>query len=129
MSIQEAFHEVLKNAKTPECWYVALMTNVPFYGGPEEGGWWGSDQVVVAYDQFPSEELANLAAEKVEELAKQKSEEAKKQYGEHCLQQSQFLDDRGLDDDFLREPDGPEEYYVVVSKEFPVEKRGSRQYE
>lgn len=54
-----AFDAVLAaEAKEPEEWYVVLMERVPFYGGPEEGGWWGSDSVVVKYAKFPDEELA-----------------------------------------------------------------------
>ena len=41
--INEAFFNICREAKPAKSSYVSLYVNVPYYGGPEEGGWWGSD--------------------------------------------------------------------------------------
>lgn len=127
--VEAAFHAVCKEAITPDRWYVALMEKHPYYGGPEEGGWWGTDTYVVAFEQFPTEELAREAAEKVEKLAYELGEEAHKEHGEQCLRELDWLEARGLDADWLPEPDGPSEYFVTVSSGIPEERRGCRHYE
>lgn len=129
MNLQHAFDEVCKNAQKPECHYVCLMQSVPFYGGPQEGGWWGNDTFLVAFQQFPTEELAEAAATEVRKLAKESTDEANREYGQHCLNQLEYLDNRGLDADFFPEDDGPEKFYVIVSDELPQESRGCRHYE
>ena len=105
------------------------MESVPYYGGPEEGGWWGSDTQIVAYQHFQTEEQAELAKEKVKELAKELKEEAQRNFGNKCLFEMDWLEQRGLDSDFLPEVDGESEYYVIVSEGLPEESRGCRQYE
>lgn len=126
--IQEAFHKVCEDAKQTENWYVCLMEKSPFYGGPEEGGWQGEDHLLHAYKEFPSEEIANRVKQEVEKLAKEMTEEARKQYGQHCLQQMEWLDARMLDADYLTEPDGPSEFYVMVTQEIPQNHYGNRQW-
>ena len=97
-----------------------------------EGGWWGSDTRLVAYQEFATEEAADAAFEKIKELAEQKNKEAKQRYGEMCLAQMEFCDDRGIDDynSVFGEVDGEENYYVV-REETPGEgeSRGCRHYE
>lgn len=127
--LEHAFHEVCNKAIKCEGCYVALMERVPFYGGPEEGGWWGTDTNVVAYQHFPSEELAHAAADRVRELAEKLSVEAKREYGQQCLREMEWLDARGLDADYLPEPDGEREYYVTVTDELPTPSYGCRHYE
>lgn len=114
-----AFDTMITGASTgEETWYVVLMQKVPFYGGPEEGGWWGADHIVVKYKEFPSEELARKAADRVEDLAKELSAESQKQYGEYCLA---TWDDPS-------EPDGPTEYYITCTTS-PENTYGTRHYE
>jgi hypothetical protein len=126
--LNEAFHRVCDQAKEPETWYVSLIETVPYYGGPEEGGWYGHDTVVVAYQAFPSEEAAEAAAKQVRKLAKKMDQEARREHGQQCLREMDWLDARGLDADFLPEPDGPSEYSVMVSEGIPSGSRGCRQY-
>ena len=114
MSIADAFHKICTEAQQPKAAYVSLYCSAPFYGGPEEGGWWGSDTNLVASQYFDTMEAANAALDAVKELAEELSREAKKQFGEHCLREMQFCDGRGLDYDFFPEPDGEESYFVVV---------------
>lgn len=126
--LQEAFNQVCKEAKQPECWYVVLMESTRVYAGPWEGGTWVTDTFIVAYQEFPSEKLASHAAWEIEKLASELQNQARASHGEYCLRTMEWLDARGLDADFLPEPDGPSEYYVRVCEELPVESRGPREY-
>lgn len=125
---QAAFEAVCKEAKPAEGFYVCLMESVPFYGGPEEGGWWGRDTHLVAYQHYPTEEQADAAVKQVEKLAKELSDESRKDFGEQCLREMEWLNARGLDADFLPEPDGESEFYVLKCEGLPEESRGCRQY-
>lgn len=127
--LQEAFNQVCTNAKPAIGYYVSLMERSSYYGGPEEGGWWGNDVSIVAYQWFDTEEQARAAKEEVEKLAEQFQEDDRKEYGEHCQRQCDWLETRGLDSDWLPEPDGPSEYFVTMSEELPSESRGCRHYE
>ncbi len=129
MSIEAAFNRVCEQAKAPECWYVCLMETTPYFGGPEEGGWWGRDTVVAAYQQFPTEELAEAAANEVKKLAAELSTDAKRAFGEQCLREMEWCEQRGLDADYLPEPAGEEEYSVIVSQTLPSPSFGCRHYE
>jgi hypothetical protein len=127
--LQESFNQVCKQAIQPKGYYVSLMENIPYYGGPEEGGWWGHDTRIVAYQRFPSLEQAEAAKSQVETLANELTIEDRKAYGDHCLRQTEWLEARGLDDSFLPEPDGESEFYVCVSDSLPEESFGDRHYE
>lgn len=127
--LQQAFNTVLKNAKPSETWYVTLMEESQFYGGPQEGGWWGYDSRIVASQEFPSEKEARSAAEAVEKFATELDAEARKSFGKQCLRETAWLEARGLDDDFLPEVDGPDKYEVIVSQGMPKEHQGNRHWE
>jgi hypothetical protein len=126
--IREAFEQVCKDAKQPEKWYVILTECVSFYGGPEEGGWWGNDNIVIAYKEYPTEAAAKAAAVAVRQLAEELSQQSQREFGEQCLREMDWLDARGLDADFLPEPDGASKFYVTVAKEIPTDVYGCRQY-
>lgn len=100
----------------------------PFYGGPEEGGWWGSDTEVIAYRAYISEEIACNVAEAVRQLATELEAEAQKEYGQQCTRELDWLEARGLDADWLPEPDGPTKYYVLVTNSIVEPSFGERQY-
>lgn len=127
----EAFYAVCKEAKTvtaANIWYVCLMESIPYYGGPEEGGWYGRDNVVVAYQECLSEHQAQTLADEVHKLALELTENERRSYGERCLFETEWLEARGLDDSYLPEPDGPSEFSVCVFNEFPANTFGPRQY-
>ena len=128
--ISQSFYTVCQSASLPESHYVSLYCKSQYYGGPEEGGWWGTDHHLEAFQEFNTIESANIAKAKIEILASELTVESRKEYGEQCLRETAWLDVRGLDDSFLPEPDGPDEYYVLV-EERPGqrESRGCRQYE
>lgn len=128
--MKEAFYKICDNATVAKSHCVSLYYREEWYGGPEEGGWWGNDTILVAYQHFSTKEAAEAALAKVEKLAKEKTEEAKRSYGDHCLRQTEWLEERGLEDDFLREPDGPDNYFVVIEdKAGSQSHRGARHYE
>lgn len=126
--LKQAFELTVSDAKVPEQWYVTLIEHVPYYGGPEEGGWWGTDHIVVAYKCYPSEELASSVVEAVKALAKELEADAQREYGQQCLREMEWLEARGLDADWLPEPDGPSTYSVSVTDSIVENAFGERQY-
>lgn len=126
--IQAAFDKVIEDARKPETWYLNLVETVSVYGGPEEGGWWTDDRFLVACQEFPSREAAEAAKVDVLKLAEQLTKESKKEFGERCLREMEFLEARGLDADWLPEPDGDATYDVFVSNEIFQDRHGNRQY-
>lgn len=127
--MKQAFFEICREAKPAKASYVSLYVRMPFYGGPEEGGWWGSDQELVAYERFESEEAADAAANRVQDLAEKLSKEAKDRFNAGCASEMEWLEARGLDADFLPEVNGEESYHVYV-EESPGQfaRRGQRGY-
>jgi hypothetical protein len=128
--LNEAFFNICREAKPAKSSYVSLYVNVPYYGGPEEGGWWGSDNVLVAYHQCGNDVEAEHVKARVEEMAEELSREAKRDFGRTCAAQCEWLEARGLDSDSLPEVDGEESYFVVV-EDTPGQHvtRGCRLYE
>lgn len=126
--VQSAFEAVLPDAEQTDIWFVCLVEEVPYYGGPEEGGWWGSDSHCIAFKEYPNKAQADAAAEKIRELAKALAEEARNQHSRYCEVTMDWLEERGLDASFLPEPDGESEYHVLVCQEVPLPRRGTRQY-
>lgn len=98
------------------------------FGGPEEGGWWVHDSIVVAWKEYSSIEMAEAAKEAVEKLAEELTVDSKRSHGEHCLRTMEWLEERGLEAYYLPEPDGPSEYYVFVCTELPQSSYQSREY-
>lgn len=130
MSIREAFFSVCTESKPAESNYLSLYAREPYYGGPEEGGWWGSDCNLVAYQQFDTQEALEAAKTSVEALAAELTAQSRREFGEQCLREMEWLESRGLDADFLPEPDG-ETTYFVVCEESPGSRSsvGCRHYE
>lgn len=128
-AVKAAFLTVLADAKPAEAQYVSLYRRESWYGGPEEGGWWGHDQKLVAYQEFTTSEAAHAAAKKVEQMAETLSGEAKETWERVCAVETAWLEQRGLDDDFLRETDGPDSYHIHIES-YPGEfaYRGDRQW-
>lgn len=118
--IQEAFGICIENAKEPESWYVCLISEHQSYGGPEEGGWWQTISHLEQYAEFPNKALAEAARDQVETLALELTAQERASYGDYCLQTMEWLDARGLDADWLPEPDGETVYRVFICDEIPV---------
>lgn len=128
--IQEAFAQVVADRKAvpaPERWYVVLWESVQWYGGPQEGGWYGNDNIPVEYGEFNSEQEAQEVAERVEERARELTTLAKRSHGKRCLAELEWLDARGLDADYLPERD-ESSFYVSVNHKIPQAQYGQRGY-
>lgn len=128
--IEDAFNQVCEDAEPTKSAYVSLYVSSPFYGGPEEGGWWGRDVSLVSTFHCMTMEKADAVLEKVKELAKELSEKAKQDFYTQCRNELDAADRRGIDYDSLREVDG-EETYFVVKEEIQGEQssRGSRHWD
>lgn len=128
--IQEAFLKVVSEPIRTQSVYIVLWRRVPFYGGPEEGGWWGSDEIPEAFKPCASREEAEALAERVRVMAKELTEDAARAHGEGCLSQLAWCEARGIDDStsVFGEDSGPESYYVTVQDELPVAHYGDRYY-
>jgi hypothetical protein len=128
-NIKSAFFNICKDAKPAESAYVSLYISIPFYGGPEEGGWWGSDVELVASEKFTCLERAEAGAKEVQRMADILNRDAKNTFYERCRAECDWLEARGLDDDFLPEVDGETSYFVVVEEyKGSRERKGDRQY-
>lgn len=128
--IQEAFEQIVAERKAvpqPETWYVVLWERVQWYGGPEEGGWYGNDNIPIEYGTFKSEQEASEVAERVERQARLLTKLAKRQHGENCLHELEWLDARGLDADYLPEAD-ESSFFVTCENEIPQPQYGQRGY-
>jgi len=109
---------------------LSLYRHDPFYGGPEEGGWWGEDRTLVAYQVFPTEEALEAAKAAMDQLVKQLDREEREAHHRGCAARVDWLERRGLDSDFLPEEDGPSRFSVRI-EEYPGEgaSLGNRRYE
>lgn len=127
--MKQAFFEVCREAKPAVASYVSLYVELPYYGGPEEGGWWGRDVELVAYERYASEEAAEAALKAVQALADKLSKEAKDSFNRGCAAECEWLEARGLDDSFLPEVDGEASYMAYIeSKPGEFASEGSRGY-
>ena len=139
MTLREAFHTVCSEALPPSPYrHLSLYIRTPFFGGPEEGGWWGTDVELVSTQEFPSEDAARAQLELVKELAEHQTHEAKLAWSDHCRFELELAERqtheaklvwadhcrfeleqaerRGISPDELRETDGPVEYFVVLER-------------
>lgn len=130
MNINEAFNAVIPDALPAGRFFVSLYRNDPYYGGPEEGGWWGNDTTLVSYKEFPTKEQADDVLELVKRMAQQQSREAEIAWGDWCGRTVDEAEARGLEASDLPEVDGPTSYFACV-EETPGSHdcRGSRHYE
>ena len=114
MSIREAFFGVCDKAEPAKARFVSLYAEIPFYGGPEEGGWWGRDVELVASQRCVTDDEAEAIRLAVVKLANELSEDARDAFNRGCAAEMEWLEARGLDADFLPEVDGEESYFVAV---------------
>ena len=129
--IEEAYQQVCDDAEKAEGCWVSLYCDAPFYGGPEEGGWWGNDTVLVESKHFASKAQAEAVKAKVEETAKLLTKDAMQAHGQLCASQ---LDSCGWDGELAQsrygEVDGPSEYFVIIEQVSGANQAfGSRHYE
>ena len=110
--------------------FVSLYCREPFYGGPEEGGWWGEDVILEEYQEFDFMPDAELAVRAMSDAIENPNTKANKDYQEQCRRECDWLEARGLDDNALPEVNGPESYFIRIEKvRGSFESRGARHYE
>lgn len=114
--LHAAFDEVCRKAENADETFVSLYERTCEYGGPEEGGWWRHDMVLLKTAKFPTQAVAERVAAQVASRASQMSAESKRAWAERCSREVDWCDERGLDADYLPEPDGPSEFEVVIEK-------------
>lgn len=131
--LRQAFYQVAREAQPARRSYVSLYAILPYFGGVEEGGWWGHDVELVAYQEVSSDVEAEAVADKVRELAEDLSKEAKDSFHRGAAAQMEWLeqhDPMADESDYFPEVDGAEEYYVVVESQPGSQAyQGSRYYE
>lgn len=129
-NIHSAFHAICTDAEHMRGVFLSLYRREPFYGGPEEGGWWGDDTILEASQRFTCEEDAENAKEDIESLARKLSETARRDWGQQCLDEIEWCEQRNLDhESFLPETAGPTRYFVVLEQQRgSLESQGDRHY-
>ena len=127
--IEEAYREICNESQEPKIWYVALCTNERRYGGPEEGGWYYDHSTILEYQAFASEFLAHTVRGLVEQRAQELTKESQRADSQAMADSLIWLEARGLEADYLPEPNGPEEYYVIVTPTLPVYENTKPKYE
>lgn len=113
-SIRAAFLAVCIDAEPAKANFVSLYRIESYYGGPEEGGWWGRDYVLVATLKCDSAEHAAAVQANVEQMAEQLSKDARDGFLAGCAAECAWLESRGLDADYLPEVSGEDRYTVFT---------------
>jgi hypothetical protein len=113
--IVAGFVTACSEAEVPQRWYVSLYIRRPFYGGPEEGGWWGDDFDLVMAQPYLSREEACAAATKAREYAETLTKQEEKKWTRQCSTEILFAEARGMEpSDIFPETDGHASYEVIV---------------
>lgn len=109
----QAWNEIIEDSEVAQECYLSLYENVPYYGGPEEGGWWGYIQILLKYCKCSSYAQAEMLSDKLRKHCEELTEEAKKADGQDCLRHMERADQRGEDvsDDGY---DGPSTFYLQI---------------
>lgn len=114
--VRSAYEKLCADAEKAEGRYVSLYTRQQCYGGPEEGGWWYDVWILESTAYVPTLDTADKLKAAIEKDAEEMTIQARASYGEYCKREMEWLDERGLDADYLPEPDGPEEYHVLIEE-------------
>lgn len=118
-------HEI----QAPQTRYVSLYAKTPFYGGPEEGGWWGHDIVLITHQQAQSPDDTETIKARFNAAAEALGQEARQYFSMQCSKELDHAEALGIDPDSLPEVDGEATYFVVI-EDLPGshEERGDRTY-
>ena len=128
--IHDAFFQLVENPEACGTYWVSLIKTETFYGGPEEGGWWGEDHIPIATKEVATKREAKLLRQRIAKLAAELSREEQQDHSARCQRQLEWAEARGMDaDDVFGEVDGPTLWSVRISRRPPREIRGSRSYE
>jgi len=116
--------------ETRTIFYVTLWRIESYYGGPEEGGWWGENHLVESVTQFDNEADAEAYATRIDNDIRTRSREAETAWANGCRAECEWADARGLDvNDAFPETDGPDTYSCTIGTEPPTDSYGPDHYE
>jgi hypothetical protein len=128
--LREAFEAVCINAVKRKGVFLSLYRRSPFYGGPEEGGWWGEDVALEESQEFDFVAEAQLALDSIGLHVEAENNAAKLAYSRQCRQESDWIEARGLDDNALPEVSGPDSVFVrIETVRGSFSSTGARHYE
>lgn len=113
-ALAAAYAELCAEAEQSTRKCVSLYSTVRAYGGPEEGGWWYDIAECLASQWCSSEAEAEALKARCQARADELTLDALARHGEYCLRSMDFLEARGLDADYLPEPDGAAEYWIAI---------------
>jgi hypothetical protein len=82
--LRAAFEAVCVNAVKREGVFLSIYRRSPFYGGPEEGGWWGEDVVLEEYQSFDFVADAKAARDQMDLHITAENNAAKLGYSNRC---------------------------------------------
>lgn len=118
--IEQAWEMAIKEPQIAHPCYLCLISTYRAYGGPEEGGWWYDVSTLEEWKEFPSREAAEETKEQLEKIADELNFLARQEHGSYCQRSMEWLEARGLEADFLPEPDGEEKYIIEIHDTLPV---------
>ena len=127
--IEQAFYALVSETDKP--YYVVLWEARQYYGGPEEGGWYGYDYIVASYKRVDSLLVAENLAARIHLLAKNMSKQSRDEYYRRCLEECERADAAGEDPTDYYGGDvyeSPSSFYVTVEEEMPESHFGNRYY-
>lgn len=114
-ALENAFHEIFPDAELRiDQFFVTLYEVKSLYGGPEEGGWWYDWYTPIATKQVATQEMAELMQNKIRERAAEMRKEAALDWARQMRESCDWAEARGLDPADLPEPDGPDNFVVMI---------------
>jgi hypothetical protein len=124
------YYDEVDELKDICCW-VSLYAIEPFYGGPEEGGWWGKDQRLVWWKAYSNKHEAEQTMRKIEAFIKMFNSIERTNWYIQCEKELDIADAIGMNVNRLfGETSGPMEYECFVEENLGSnENHGSRLYE
>ena len=110
--------------------FVTVYRRDRYYGGAEEGGWYGTDVLLETSVEVKSMRLAEQLKAHLENAANAKSELNKREWSELCVRELDAAEQRLIDPLSLPEPNLPSDYFVHIETEQGSQiRRGPRHYE
>lgn len=111
--LRDAYHRVIENAESAGRKYVSLYVRAEYYGGPEEGGWWGHDSILESYVEVSNMDMAERIYNDVYAEVERMNAERKADHNAALSRQCDEAWNRGEDLDDVGYA-GPDEYFVVI---------------
>lgn len=114
-TLQDAFNEIFPDADLRiDSFFVTLYEVQSLYGGPEEGGWWYDWYTPIATKQVATQEMAEMLQKKIRSRAAEMRKEAESEWARQMRESCDWAEARGLDPADMDEPDGPDNFVVMI---------------